>query len=280
MPYARGVDRNRIHYRVVGDEGPPVVLVQGLGLSGRFWFDVPDELAEQGYRVLVPDNRGTGDSDLPRRPWRMGAMADDVAAVLDAEGIDRATVVGISMGGMIAQHFGLRHPDRTEGLVLMATTCGLPHGRLPGPATLHMLLRSPFLRGRAANQNLIRMLLPESERHRAKELFAGWPKAFAEEGYRPRAFFMQLGAVLLHSTGARLCDIRCPTVVLHGDEDILVPYRNGEIIAQRIPSARLESLRGVAHAIPPLDRECIRRAIEHVRSGKDAQAGDASESAA
>lgn len=267
MPYASGNHGNRVHYRAFGEAGSAVVLIQGLGLSGRFWFRVPEDLAGAGYRVLVPDNRGTGQSDLPRRPWRMGDMADDVAAVLEEEGLERATVVGISMGGMIAQHFAIRHPERTEGLVLMATTCGLPHGRLPDPSTLGMLLRSPFARGAEANRNLIRLLLPEDEAHRAKELFADWPQAFAEEGRRPRTFFMQLGAVLLHSTGHRLRDIRCPTVVVHGEKDVLVPHRNAEIIAQRIPGSRLHSLRGVAHAIPSLDRDAVRRAIEQVREG-------------
>lgn len=277
MPYARGAHGNRVHYRVFGDEqAPPVVLVQGLGLSGRFWFQIPEELAGAGYRVVVPDNRGTGRSELPRRPWRMGAMADDVAAVLDSEEIERATVVGISMGGMIAQHVAIRHADRLEGLVLMATTCGLPHGRLPDPATIGLLLRSPFARGAEANRNMVRLLLPREEAHRAKELFADWPKAFAEEGARPRTFFMQLGAVLLHSTGGKLGDIRCPTVVVHGDRDVLVPHRNAEIIARRIPSARLESLRGVAHAIPSLDRDAVRRAVELVRGEGVAGEGAAS----
>src|SRR6478672_59781 len=102
MPFtpSKGV---RIHYSVTGPRsGAPVVLLQGLGLSSRFWFDIPNLLAADGRRVLAIDNRGTGKSDKPRRPWTMRAMADDVARVLDAEEIDAAYVVGISMGGMIA----------------------------------------------------------------------------------------------------------------------------------------------------------------------------------
>lgn len=148
VPYARSAGGNLVHYRVFGHEGPAVVLVQGLGLSGRFWFTIPEDLARAGYRVVVPDNRGTGRSDLPSRPWPIGAMADDVAAVLDTEGVDLAVVVGIAMDGTIAPHVALRHPHRSDGLVLLATTCGLPHGKLPSARTLQVLLPLPFARGR------------------------------------------------------------------------------------------------------------------------------------
>jgi len=123
----------RIHYRALG-EGPAVVLVQGLGLSSRFWFDVPESLATdptRKRRVLAVDNRGTGLSERPRGVWSMATMADDLAAVLDDAGEKDAIVVGISMGGMIAQHFALRHPTRARGLVLFATTPGFLFGALP-----------------------------------------------------------------------------------------------------------------------------------------------------
>ena len=134
MPFATA--RNaRIHYTVHGDRrGTPVVLLQGLGLSSRFWFDVPELLSEDAEtprRVIAVDNRGTGRSDKPRTPWTMSTMADDVAAVLDDAGVEGAFVVGISMGGMIAQHVALRHPTRVKGLVLLATTAGFLMGALP-----------------------------------------------------------------------------------------------------------------------------------------------------
>jgi pimeloyl-ACP methyl ester carboxylesterase len=242
-----------------------VVLIQGLGLSGRFWFVLPEELAASGYRVLVPDNRGTGKSELPRRPFRMSAMADDVAAVLDAEGIERTVVAGISMGGMIAQHVAIRHAPRVEGLVLMATTCGLPHGKLPGPRAIKTLLSLPFARGREASRLMAELLLPAHEIRNAREHLADWPAAMREEPPRPQSFFMQLGAVLTHSTGGRLSEITCPTIVMTGEHDILVPPDNSAIIASLIPRATLERLPECAHAIPALDRKCLSRAIQHVR---------------
>ena len=144
MAFAASSGGTRIYYDVLGADGPHVVLIQGLGLSSTFWFDLPRRLTVEGAspcRVVVVDNRGVGRSDRPWGPYRMGQLADDVAAVLDAAGVARAFVVGISLGGMIAQHVALRHPGRVAGLGLLATTPGLPYGVIPPAATLWALLR-------------------------------------------------------------------------------------------------------------------------------------------
>jgi 3-oxoadipate enol-lactonase len=144
VPFATGSGDHRIHFLEYGSRAnPTIVLIQGLMLDGRFWFDVPAQLAadpELPWHVLVPDNRGVGQSDMPKRPWLMTDMADDIAAMLDAAGVRKAVLAGISMGGMIAQQVALRHPERVRGLVLMATTPGLPHGKLPGLRTLGDLM--------------------------------------------------------------------------------------------------------------------------------------------
>ena len=267
MPFATGHRGARVFYDVHGDRGPHVVLIQGLGLSSTFWFDLPRRLAEHpedGFRVVVLDNRGVGRSDKPRGPYRMAHMADDVSAVLDHAGIDGAYVVGISMGGMIAQHVALRHAARVRGLVLLATTCGLPHGHLPGPRTLATLLSLPFVR-RGPTGGLPHLLLPRRHVPRAAELLADWPAAMRREPVPPSAFFAQFAAVLAHSTGARLGEIRCPTVVVTGTEDILVPPRNAEVLAKRIRGAMLEVLPDVGHGIPILDEAVVHRALSRLR---------------
>ena len=162
MPFAVGPRRARIHYQVMGEGDDNVVLVQGLGLSSRFWFEQPELLAtdpDRPRRVLVLDNRGTGKSDKPRPPYRMAEMADDVIAAMDAAGMRAATIVGISMGGMIAQHVALRHPSRVDGLVLLATTPGLPHGRLPGVRALRTLISLSLFGPRRGSNGLASLLL-------------------------------------------------------------------------------------------------------------------------
>jgi pimeloyl-ACP methyl ester carboxylesterase len=267
-------DGVRIYYEVLGDApaagGPPVVLLQGLGLSSRFWFDLPAGLAradEAPTRVLLVDNRGCGRSDRPRGPYRMATLADDVARVLDAEGVGEAIVAGISFGGMVAQHVALRHPERVRGLVLLATTPGLPHGDLPRLAALASLLALPFRRpGAGPSPALARLLVPPGRLGEAAALFAEWPAALAAEPQDARSFFAQLAAIALHSTGSRLHRVRCPAVVMTGDRDVLVPPRNSEVLASLLPRAALEVLPGVGHGLPMLDRGAVARALRRVRS--------------
>lgn len=266
MPFAYGPRKHRIHYRIFGDEGPPVVLVHGLTLSGRFFFDIPENLAARQpnpYQVVVLDNRGTGDSAVPRRPYPMRHMADDVAAVLDAANIERAIVLGISMGGMIAQNVALRHADRVAGLVLMSTSPGLPVGRLPRPEVIKILLGSAVNRPRDLTP-LAKLLLPEREMHRKHELLARWPEALRAHRTPPRAMAQQLGAIATHVAAPRLHKIRCPTHVVAGAEDVLLPAKNAELIAKRIPGATLEILPEVGHSVPALVPDIVERSLDRV----------------
>jgi 3-oxoadipate enol-lactonase len=274
MPFASGPSSTRIYYDVVGDEPgaarPTVVLIQGLGLSSRFWFDLPQRLSQgpRPRRVVILDNRGTGRSDKPQGRYKMTAMADDVAAVLDAARIEHASVVGISLGGMVAQHVALRHPRRVSGLVLMATTAGVPHARLPKMRAVATLVSLPVLqrvRGPAqVGRSLARLLLSEKDVPRARELLAHWPAAMRAEPMSPRTYFAQLAAVLGHSTGFRLKRIACPTVVVTGDDDVLIPPHNSRAIARLVPGAHLEVLRACGHAIPASDPDCVQRALDRL----------------
>lgn len=253
----------RIHYAIHGDTGPWVVLLQGLGLSSRFWFDVPERLVADPTtprRVLAIDNRGTGRSGRPRPPWTMGTMADDVAAVLDDVGAEEAIVIGISMGGMIAQHLALRHPRRVRGLILLATTPGFLAGALPQAASLYRLLSLPF-GGPRASRNLARLLLPESKWERAREIFADWPSAMRDDPTATGTFAAHLFAASTHFVAPRLSKIQCPTLVVAGADDMLIPRRNAEILARRIPRAELELLPDTGHALFADDRDLIRRLV-------------------
>jgi pimeloyl-ACP methyl ester carboxylesterase len=274
MPFALGPGSTRICYDIHEGAGAErtVVLVQGLGLSSRFWFDVPERLAAgpEPWRVVVLDNRGVGRSDKPSGPYRMATLADDVAAVLEHAGIEQAYVVGISLGGMIAQHVALRHPSRVAGLVLLATTAGLPYARLPNPRVIATLVGIPIAGkigpaprvGRA----FARLLLAEQDVPRARELLGKWPAAMRADPTTAKSFFAQLSAVLGHSTGFRLRRISCPTVVVTGDDDCLIPPQNSRMLARLVPGAQLEVIRACGHAIPASDPDCVARALKRVSS--------------
>lgn len=263
MPFATSRSA-RIHYTVHGGrQGTPVVLLQGLGLSSRFWFDIPTLLAddpEVPRRVIAIDNRGTGRSDKPRTPWTMGTMADDVVAVLDDAGIDAAFVVGISMGGMIAQHVALRHPKRVKGLVLLATTAGFLMGALPDAKALARLVSLPF-GGPRAGRNLAKLLLPESKWENAREIFRDWPKAMRDDPTLPSTFAAHLFAASTHLVTGRLSKIECPVVVVAGKHDQLIPLKNARVLAAKIRSAELEVVEDAGHAVFVDDRDLVRRMV-------------------
>ena len=264
MAFARS-SGTRIYYDVLGAAGPHVVLLQGLGLSSTFWFDLPRRLtveAARPCRVVVIDNRGVGRSDRPWGPYRMGQLADDVAAVLDAAGVARAFVIGISLGGMIAQHVTLRHPGRVSGLGLLATTPGFLHGEFPDPATLWALLRLPLARDQRA---VARILLSKKHLPQARQLLAQWPAAMRAEPVLPRVFFAQVAAAAGHAAGFRLGSIRCPTVIVAGAEDDVIPPENSRVLARRIRGAVLEILPDVGHAIPAVDDQVLVRTVGRLR---------------
>lgn len=285
----------RIHYALHGDAEDPskigpeprknaVVLVQGLGLSSRFWFDVPNRLTEgdeAGRRLVITlDNRGTGRSGRPRSrypflipTWSLAEMADDVVAVLDDVNVQNALIVGISMGGMIAQHIALRHPSRVRGLVLLATSPGLFANALPEPVALYRLLSLPF-GGKSASSNLAKLLLPESKWSRAREIFRDWPMAMQEDRTSPSTFVAHLLAASSHYVAPKLSSIRCPTIVVAGDSDTLIPKRNAESLARRIPGAELEVLHDTGHALFAEDRDLILRLVRRLEKRVASEVGD------
>ena len=124
---AHSKDGTRIHYEIRG-QGAPLALIFGYAGSSRGWGEPFLKLLATRFRTILIDNRGTGESDKPEKPFSMADMAADAASVLDHAGVERAHVMGISMGGMIAQEFALNHPARLRGLVLGCTLCGLAHG--------------------------------------------------------------------------------------------------------------------------------------------------------
>jgi 3-oxoadipate enol-lactonase len=123
MPYVRADDGVRLHYRQSGRRsGPPVLMIQGLGADKHLW-DLQRLALAPWYHTIALDNRGAGRSDKPFGHYSLEQMADDAIAVLDAVGVERAHVVGASMGGVITQIIAIRHPERVRSLTLACTAC-------------------------------------------------------------------------------------------------------------------------------------------------------------
>ena len=235
-------------YCEVHGDGEPLVLIMGLGGDITRWFRTLPLLARE-YRVTAFDNRGAGRSDKPDVPYSMEMMADDIAGLLDALDIPTTHVFGVSMGGMIAQHFALRHPERTISLMLGCTRCGGPHSIPDDSGAASML-----------NPDLVDVMTAE-ERARAllpflwSQEFIDASPAIVEEHIRvtsqypmdPDAYTRQMAAADAHDTWERLPEITAPTLVIGGDADRLIPAENSRILASRIPGAELVMMPGLGH---------------------------------
>lgn len=245
MPFLTN-NGHRLAYQTYGS-GQPIVLLMGLGLPGVLWHDLVDRLLPEGFHVIIPDNLGTGRSEAPMPPYSMSEMADDVAAVMEHAGVDSAMVAGVSFGGMLAQHVTLQHPERVDGLLLAATTPGLPSGHFPRLKAIWLLLKMVFAGSQVTFDEAQRLLAHPSSRERLKRLTVRIDEVFEELPTPPWAIVGQLMAVLLHNTGPRLQEIRVPTRVVTGDSDFLIPPTNSEVLAEGIPSAVLSVVREAGH---------------------------------
>ena len=237
----------RMHYEIHGD-GFPLLLINGLGSDRREWlFQIPAFAAR--FRVVAFDNRGAGDSAVPPGPYTIPGMADDAAALLAALGVGRAHVLGVSLGGMIAQELVLRHPALVERLVLACTTPGGKAAVRPSDEALAAFMRSPEAGpGEDLRRTIPFLYTDRFVREHPGEIHAFIARRLAHptslEGHAS-----QLAAAIGHAAGDRLAAVRAPTLVIAGSEDRLVPPANSETIAALIPGAKLVLLPGAPHRL-------------------------------
>jgi pimeloyl-ACP methyl ester carboxylesterase len=228
------------------DAGAPVVLVMGLGGDSTAWAFQLAALAPR-HRVLVFDNRGAGRTDAPDEPYTIAGMAADLLGLLDRLAVERAHLLGLSMGGAIAQEAALAAPERVLSLQLHATWAG-PH---------------PYLQALVRVVRLVRARLDAAAFYRALAVWLFAPETFARQPelvelvveravHHPHptplhGYLRQCDAVLAHDARARLGRIRCPTLVAVGSQDLLTPPAFSRELAALVPGARLEILPGAGH---------------------------------
>ncbi len=239
----------KIYYEVVG-QGDPLVMIQGYGQYSLQWGALPNEFAKLQYQVILIDNRGVGRSDKPDAPVTVAQMADDVCAVLDALSIRRASVFGVSMGGMIAQEFALNHPDRLINLVLGCTMCGGKHSVPPAPEGAKVLFDFKWLGSLTPEQRtreVFRLMCNDEFTEANPEAFNYYYKVTNQYVTPLHTFLKQAEAVMKFDTWERLPNIKAPTMIIHGTSDKIIPFKNGEILEEAIPGAELTLLQDKQH---------------------------------
>ena len=245
--------RTRLHWECTG-AGDPVLLITGLGLSGGAWWRTVPVLSRR-LRVITFDSRGVGHSSAFSHAYTTEALADDAVSVLDDLRLDRVHVYGFSLGGMVAQQLALRHPERVGSLVLGATNAGGPRtvradeevmafyrSRMGMRAEDAARASVPFIYGpRCRSEHVARIEEDISQR---------LAHPFAERAYRAQMF-----AAGVHNCYGRLPSIAAPTLVVHGHHDRIIPVANAQLIAERIPGARLQILEESGHLYPTEEPE-------------------------
>jgi pimeloyl-ACP methyl ester carboxylesterase len=252
--------------------GDPLLCVMGFATDSTGWLlQVPE--FSQRYRTIVFDNRGVGRSSKPAGAYTIHEMADDAAALLDHLDIDRAHVLGLSMGGMIAQELVLRHPHRVRALVLAATfpepdVATEDQRRIlftqmggsideAGQMRIDFTAMNPLL----FFQHMLPLVFSErfiqSELPKLMQLFSG----ALQYGFSIEAILGQMQAIMAHKATDRLAQVSSPTLVLTGDADRLISPANSEVLASSIPGAKLVRIPGGTHGFNIETPDVFNRAV-------------------
>jgi 3-oxoadipate enol-lactonase len=245
MPYLTRPDGVRLYHEAHG-EGSVLLLLEGMGGDVPGWRRNVPTLATR-HRVVVYDHRGNGRSDAPDEPMTMATFVEDAVAVLEENGAERAHAYGQSFGGMVAQELALSHPERTRSLVLACTHAGPARAdrapaRAPKSRPYELLYSDRFARRH-----------PE---HLAEDLRIG-----SANPQKRHAGRRQWEAIQVWDAWDRVSAIRCPTLVLHGTDDRLVPVENARRLAALIPGSRLVLLEGAGHVYHSEQPEAADRAV-------------------
>ena len=241
-----GVGDIELDYERSGS-GPPLLLIMGMSGTALHWGEPFLEPLRRDFDVIAYDHRGVGASSRLDGPVTIREMAEDAAGLLDALEIDSAHVVGISMGGMIAQELALAHPERVRTLTLGCTYCGGEGSALTSQEVLQRLTEA-MMSGdreralRAGFEVNVSAAMAADEETYARFLEIANARAVAVP-----VVMAQMQACLAHDTSARLSQLAMPTLVLHGTEDQMMPVANGRMIASLIGDSRLEIFDGIGH---------------------------------
>jgi pimeloyl-ACP methyl ester carboxylesterase len=260
-----------LEYETFGDANPQtVLLINGLGSQlTRYPEPFCEKLAERGYRVIRFDNRDVGKSTWfkPGEAYRLSDMAADAMAVLDAAGVEKAHVVGVSMGGMIGQLVAIEHPGRTLSLTSIMSATGAP-GTLDSTPEAGKVLSVPppdpeadfeaFVAHGVRNAHTIGSpAYPWAQDEIRQRVIEDYERAFNPTGTQ-----RQMAAIRGDGDRTeRLSRLKLPVVVVHGAEDPLVKLAGGEATAKAIPGAELRVIPGMGHNLPPALYDTIIDAI-------------------
>ena len=248
LSHVCSLSQGALHFGLRG-EGPPVLMIMGFMARGHGWRSQVDALSSH-YQTAWFDHRGVGDSPGPAAS-SMSEFAQDCISLLDHLGWESAHILGVSMGGMIAQELALRAPNRVRSLTLIVTQAGGVTSIIPTRRGLPLFLRAQFARTTEGRiESLKNLLVPSDHWSEAeeREILRRLREEFTPKpplSTRMRHFW----AILRHQARARLHQVKVPTLIIQAQDDLLVKPKHSETLAQLIPHARLLSVPKAGHGV-------------------------------
>jgi pimeloyl-ACP methyl ester carboxylesterase len=246
MPTVR-VGEINIEYYVEGT-GPPLLMIMGWIGNAAFWGEPFLERLRPHFQIIRFSNRGTGLTDKPGGDYGIRLMADDAAGLLAELGIKKAHVLGISMGGMIAQELVLNHAQVVQGLALGCTNCGFAHGVLPSTEIVTAAGQAGNVSPQDRMRQYLQAIVTPEFLAKAEVEFWTWLTAMWLAAPTPwETISRHFVAMQAFDTYERLPQVQAPTLIIHGDKDLLMPVENAEVLQKRINGSQALILPGVAH---------------------------------
>jgi len=234
-----------LYYETHG-EGEPLVLIPGFSAGMWIWFRQTEALSRY-FRVITFDPRGVSRSDQPEGPQTIRLLADDVASLLRTIGVESSHILGASFGGFVAQEFALAYPGMTRTLTLCCTSFGGPNHVLPSAETLLAIASTKGLNSEERmRQNLLLAFSPLFIHEHSDEV-EQVIKLRVANVVPEHVYLSQLQAAVAFDVEDRVNQIKAPTLVLSGDEDVIVPMQNSSNLAAAIPGAQLKIISGGSH---------------------------------
>lgn len=237
-----------LNYELNG-QGHAVVFINGLTMDVNGWFLQVSAFSER-YRVLRYDCRGQGQSDKPDMDYSQEMHADDLSDLMDKLGIRRAHVIGISNGGMIAQHFTIKHPEKVGALVLV-DTCSYIDTLLD--LMIKIWITASEVGGSEMRYDVALPLIFSEDFIKKNYNNMLIMKEFNVKNNPPRAIINLANACLKHNIADRISEIKAPTLIVFGEEDILIPSKYSKILHEKIQGSEFVVLKNCGH-VPPLEK--------------------------
>jgi pimeloyl-ACP methyl ester carboxylesterase len=240
--------------------GEPLVMIHGAQGDQSMFAGVAPMFTDQ-FQVLTFDQRGSGLSEKPDMAYSMAMFADDTAVLMEHVGFASAHILGVSMGGMIAQEFALRHPRKTRSLVLGCTTPGGPQSIALSGGALAQAYSTQPMPAEERGRLLAEACFTKGYIEKHPEIIPAMIESRRQRPIDPTALGHRMKAAHAHDTYDRLSQITCPTLVITGKDDVLISWENSRILAERIPGAKFVLLEPAGHLFWGEQLEQSREAI-------------------